>query len=605
MAFTVVGVAIFETAQRSRLAPALPSQRSVELAATSAAVAFLIFAAWASAGASPRDWLGDPDDALRLVSARALLGGAAWFDLTLERVGAPEPLASHWSRLVDLPLAALIGALRPLLGQELGELLTRLLWPTALFAALCSVVGREAYRLGGAWAAAGAAILAATSIGATGQFRPGRIDHHNVQIVCAVVGLLFLVRSLDDRRRGWQAGGLIGLGLAVGYEAIALVAPALALAALITLVDPARRLSVVPAVAATTGTLMAVCLLTIPPAGWLKINCDALSPNIVVLAASGTLGLWAAQRFAVRFATRLALLGAAAGAGAAIFAALEPACLAGPFGQVDPALTSIWLDHVLETKSLLWFMRREPVFALAQFAFLLAGAGAQVALWLRRRDAATTLATAIVLLAVGLGCWQMKLVAYASWLAVLPLARLCASLAGTAHISSALVRIAAIVLASQATLEAGVSLAGAVLPATPRPGAAAVTAADPRRACFYASSLRRLAAQPPGLVAADLDLGPYIVALTPHRVVAAPYHRLNQGILANHAILEAPRAQAEATMRALGVDYVALCNGPIDPARRPVVSLRDALLDDEPVEFLKELAASPAAAIRLWRRTPP
>jgi hypothetical protein len=196
----------------------------------------------------------------------------------------------------------------------------------------------------------------------------------------------------------------------------------------------------------------------------------------------------------------------------------------------------------------------------------------------------------------------MKLVANASWLAVLPLVRL----SGTARISSALVRIAAIVLASQATLEAGVSLAGGLLAASRQPGAAPATTADPRLACFFASSLRTLAAQRPGLVAADLDLGPYIVALTPHRVVAAPYHRLNQGILANHAILEAPPARAEPTMRALGVDYVALCNGPIDPGRRPVISLREALLGNEPVDFLTELGGSPeAAAIRLCRRAPP
>mgnify|MGYP003693644829 CR=1 FL=1 len=101
----------------------------------------------------------------------------------------------------------------------------------------------------------------------------------------------------------------------------------------------------------------------------------------------------------------------------------------------------------------------------------------------------------------------MKLVANASWLAVLPLVRL----SGTARISSALVRIAAIVLASQATLEAGVSPAGACW--LPHGSLAQPPRRRPIRVSpVFASSLRTLAAQRPGLVAADLDLGPYIVA---------------------------------------------------------------------------------------------
>ena len=76
---------------------------------------------------------------------------------------------------------------------------------------------------------------------ALAQFRPGRIDHHNAQILCAVAGLLFLARSLDDRRAGWIAGALLGLGLAIGYEAIALVVPALALAALAAVWRPRAR----------------------------------------------------------------------------------------------------------------------------------------------------------------------------------------------------------------------------------------------------------------------------------------------------------------------------------------------------------------------------
>jgi hypothetical protein len=70
-------------------------------------------------------------------------------------------------------------------------------------------------------------------------------------------------------------------------------------------------------------------------------------------------------------------------------------------------------------------------------------------------------------------------------------------------------------------------------------------------------------------VAGDIDLGPYIVALSPHRVVAAPYHRLEQGILANHAIMEGTPEQALRTIEALGVSYVALCAEPGDNSPKP------------------------------------
>src|SRR5262249_39141269 len=81
------------------------------------ATIFVIIAALGGPGPSLSDSLGDTDDAVRLVSARELLAGASWFDTTLPRIGAPDPLVSHWSRLIDAPLAAMIAAFSPLLGE--------------------------------------------------------------------------------------------------------------------------------------------------------------------------------------------------------------------------------------------------------------------------------------------------------------------------------------------------------------------------------------------------------------------------------------------------------------------------------------------------------
>jgi hypothetical protein len=52
--------------------------------------------------------LGDPDDALRLHQVRVLMAGGAWFDMTLPRIGGAQPLVSHWSRLIDVPLVVLL-----------------------------------------------------------------------------------------------------------------------------------------------------------------------------------------------------------------------------------------------------------------------------------------------------------------------------------------------------------------------------------------------------------------------------------------------------------------------------------------------------------------
>ena len=58
--------------------------------------------------------LGDTDDNLRMSQVRALLNGQDWYDLRQYKLNPPEGANVHWSRLVDLPLAGLILALRPL-----------------------------------------------------------------------------------------------------------------------------------------------------------------------------------------------------------------------------------------------------------------------------------------------------------------------------------------------------------------------------------------------------------------------------------------------------------------------------------------------------------
>jgi hypothetical protein len=84
------------------------------------------------------------------------------------------------------------------------------------------------------------------------------------------------------------------------------------------------------------------------------------------------------------------------------------------------------------------------------------------------------------------------------------------------------------------------------------------------RACFRTANYQALAGLPPGLIAADVSFGPFLLALTPHSVLAAPYHRLTVGIVAAHRSFVLPPEEARAVVREAKADYLALC-GPRPP----------------------------------------
>ncbi len=284
---------------------ALPRLAAHPAAWCALGVAYVLLANLGLGAGTLVEHLGDSDDATRLVSVRELLAGAPWFDMTLPRIGAPEPLLLHWSRLIDLALATGFVGLRPFFGVEGAELATRIIWPTILLFALTLVVTRDVQLRAGTVAAAFAVLLVVTCETALVQFRPGRIDHHNVQILCAVAGVLLLARGLEEWRLGVLAGLSFGLGLACGLEALALVVPALALAAFLALSDRRFAPGVLAAATSATAVLFVTLLATTPPSRWLDIRCDTLALNLPLLALFCTGGLWAALRTSPR--TRLGL----------------------------------------------------------------------------------------------------------------------------------------------------------------------------------------------------------------------------------------------------------------------------------------------------------
>src|SRR5712672_2200416 len=86
------------------------------------------------------------DDAMRLVQVRDLISGQDWFDLFQHRLDPPGT-SMHWSRVVDMPLAALILLLRPLIGTHGAETVTLFVWPVLMLAAALALVAAIARQM--------------------------------------------------------------------------------------------------------------------------------------------------------------------------------------------------------------------------------------------------------------------------------------------------------------------------------------------------------------------------------------------------------------------------------------------------------------------------
>jgi hypothetical protein len=83
--------------------------------------------------------------------------------------------------------------------------------------------------------------------------------------------------------------------------------------------------------------------------------------------------------------------------------------------------------------------------------------------------------------------------------------------------------------------------------------------APDRRACFASSAFTALNVLPQGLLMAPIDAAPYVLALTPHSVIAGPYHRDNHGNrLALDVFLGTPD-KARELLEGSGAKYLIAC----------------------------------------------
>jgi hypothetical protein len=525
--------------------------------------ASVVFAAWAAVCVVVYRGIAVPDsmftdDAMRLVQVRDLIAGQGWFDLVPHRLNPSAAVAMHWSRLVDLPIAALILMLTPLFGQPGAEVIVATLWPPLLLLPALTLVVVIARRLvAEAWLPA--LIIAAFAGPALAHFRPGALDHHGVQLVLLLAAVAGTTFRENERLAPIVGGVAVAASLAVGLE----MAPALiALLAAVGLRwaiagERAARGMLLFAGAMAVASVVFFAM-TVAPQAWTTSVHDAFSfaHLLAMLFAAAALAGLAAFANRVAPTTRLALAIGLGAAAALVVAASFPEILRRPYAGVDPRLTTLWLDHIAERQSLFALARNNigevPTFYVVPIAALLLSAATFARLAVQ--DRLHFLPALFVLLATSI-------------VAVCELRGApAANLLGAAVLAANLTWIFAGEAARLRRLAVALLFSGPVLGLAGTGAAAAAGLLGqkpvvhvPVARCLSFADVAPLARLPAGRVLTSIEVGPYVLAATDHAVFAGPYHRDVPGISLVYDVMLGTPAAAAALLRTRNVDYLALC----------------------------------------------
>ena len=544
------------------------------------------------------------DDAMRLAEVQDLIAGQNWFDTAQYRMNTPFGLPMHWSHLIDAGIAGLIWLFRLVTDAKAAETWAVYVWPVlpmlpALLAA-SHIGARLAGRVGGLFALA----IAASCDAGIAPFRPGAIDHHNVQLA---LSLWFVACLVDFRRTKWAAPAAAAfacLSLAIGLETLpyVVVGIAIILVQWITAGDQdaagVRRF----AIAMTVASVAILCGAT-ASAYRLEPACDMFSLFYAASTVVGGLVLFVVTSLRATNATPtrrvigVYLLGLAVAGTAAI---VGPECLGGPYAALDPRIIPIWLARTAETQTPFEFAAVAPGDFFASYGYavlaVLAVLGAVAVVPRDKRRDTITLAVFAVSAFI-IATWQIRALTFALLFAMPGVAAFVVHLITRFRMKEAWAAITFVVSLFAASNATYAYVANRVKHSAP-PGQRYYEQQEAwQKSCLSREAMAPLAALPRGRVLAFVDQGPAILAFTHHAAVSGPYHRNASGILDTYAAFtgtadgDAARIVAERQ-----INYVVFCTSAPDAAyyreQGGPRSFIAALIDNRPVNWLSPIPSS-------------
>ena len=549
-----------------------------------------------------------PDDTMRLVQVRDLLAGQGWFDLHQYRVAPPAGELMHWSRLVDLPLALIIGLLTPLLGQGTAEIVALIAVPLLTLLACMFVVGMLAWRLVSREVAIFSCLCLALFPLVLMQVQPLRIDHHAYQIL-SVLAALWAISWRKAAKGAAVAGAAIAVGLTISLELLPLTAAFAGVLLLRWLRDPRERYALTAFMQALAASLVLLFFATRGLSD-LVPHCDVITPAHLIVFLIGAVGVsFIASIGRLAPAGVLGGLAALGAVGGAVFLLSAPACAASPFGTLDPLVYRYWYLNVLEGRPI-WHHDWE--FAVPMLAQMLVALGASIVImlrnsaWLRRYWMEYTLILGAAILA---GLFTTRSLAFAGAIGAIPLGWLAVTLlAWWGEATNVVWRVLAplgiaVTLLPSFPLAVYFSLAPEDKPESTARGNVLANAD-----CDIAGSIAKLGGLPTGTVFAQMDFGPRILEETRHSVISTSHHRVNIAMRDTIRGFSAQPDAARAIMAEYAADYVAVCTDLPESNLYDQIgedgNLMERLKSGDTPAWLTPVALDTPSSFKVWRVAP-
>ncbi|MGI9350557.1 MAG: hypothetical protein ACR2O3_03245 [Rhizobiaceae bacterium] len=527
--------------------------------------------------------LPGPDDFLRLHQVETFLGGQGWFDTAVHRFAGSD---IHWSRIVDVPLALLAYPFTFFMDLTASLRISALIWPFILFLTALFLMMKTCDRLCGKDSRILVLLFTGFNSFTMQEFAPGRVDHHNLQIVLLLLATYGLF-ARENWKRAFCIGMAIPVSTAIGLEILILFVAVLAGLAWAWVWGKKDEQDLLFKTGVVMGIVsLGLFFLTIPPAQYSAPFCDAFS--IVYLAlllgiSVGFTGLAFATVKIDSLGTNPVLIRLVSGSIFAVLLAIGlmvqfPQCLSGPLGGLSEELVSRWLSSVTEAKGIFETANLKPERWISGVSYLCLMLVVATGVTIKRYRSHPPLLTllAVLWICALASIWQMRVLRTGIFSAI-PFSVIFAMLM-TEKISVRFKKSPALSSALKVVLCLGLTSYAWALLALPFSNISTGETAqkvnpnsiveniDPEGAnlrnplaCFAASDFEELAKLPKGRVMSDLNSAAPLLLHTPHGTISGPYHRNGDQIVAVYDFFQSKSDKASEIALRKKIDYLAAC----------------------------------------------